>query len=70
MLVASGLLLACSHAIANDGFQQWMQQQSAGMQQQVKEFEEYKDARDKQFTAFLKENWIAVDLVQGENGFR
>jgi hypothetical protein len=65
-LVATALLSIYSHAIANDEFQQWMQQQSVGMQQQVKEFEEYKDARDKEFTAFLKANWKAVDLVQGE----
>ena len=65
-LVATGLLSTYSHAIAGDEFQQWMQQQSYGMQQQVKEFKEYKDARDKEFTAFLRANWTAIDLVQGE----
>ena len=66
LIAAAGLLLTYSHGIANDEFQQWLQQQSHGMQQQVKEFEEYKDARDKAFTTFLKANWKAVDMVQGE----
>jgi hypothetical protein len=51
---------------ANDDFQQWMQQQSQGVQSQKKEFQEYKDKRDKEFTAFLKAHWKAVDIVKGE----
>lgn len=51
---------------ANDEFQQWMQQQAAGVSAQKKEFQEYKDKRDKEFTAFLKANWIKVDVVRGE----
>jgi len=52
--------------MADDSFQQWMQQQSAGVQAQKKEFQEYKDKRDKEFTAFLKAQWKAVDIVEGE----
>jgi len=53
-------------SIANDEFQQWMQQQSYGVQAQKKEFQEYKDERDKEFTAFLKAQWKAVDIVKGK----
>jgi len=66
LIAAAGLSLTYSHGIANDEFQQWMQQQTYGMQQQAKEFKEYKDAHDKEFTAFLKANWKAVDMVSGE----
>lgn len=51
---------------ANSEFQQWMQQQSQGVSAQKKEFQEYKDKRDKEFTAFLKAHWKAVDIVKGE----
>ena len=51
---------------ANNEFQQWMQQQATGVTAQKKEFQEYKDNRDKEFTAFLKANWKAVDIVKGE----
>jgi len=57
------LSVACD---AGNEFQQWMQQQAAGVDAQKKEFQEYKDKRDKEFTAFLKANWIAVDIVKGE----
>lgn len=50
---------------ANEEFQQWMQQQGQGMQAQKKEFQEYKDKRDQEFTAFLKAHWTAVDIVKG-----
>jgi hypothetical protein len=51
---------------ANSEFQQWMQQQSQGVSAQKKEFQEYKDKRDKEFTAFLKSQWKPVDIVKGE----
>ena len=51
---------------ANSEFQQWMQQQSQGVTAQKKEFQEYKDKRDKEFTAFLKTQWKPVDIVRGE----
>ncbi len=51
---------------ANDEFQQWMQQQSSGVAAQKKEFQEYKDERDKEFTSFLKSQWKSVDLVKGD----
>jgi hypothetical protein len=64
--VSSGLLLAAAAVDANSEFQQWMQQQSQGIEAEKKEFQEYKDARDKEFTAFLKANWKEVDIVKGE----
>jgi len=51
---------------ANSEFQQWMQQQSSGVETQKKEFQEYKDKRDKEFTSFLKSQWKPVDLVKGD----
>jgi len=51
---------------ANNEFQQWMQQQSSGVEAQKKEFQEYKDKRDKEFTSFLKSQWKSVDLVKGD----
>jgi len=62
----SGLMLFCLSAGANSEFQQWMQQQSQGVSAQKKEFQEYKDKRDKEFTDFLKSQWKAVDIVKGE----
>ena len=53
-------------AHANNEFQQWMQQQSNGVAAQKKEFQEYKDKRDKEFTSFLKSQWKSVDLVKGD----
>ena len=61
-----GLMLFCIPGNANNDFQQWMQQQSQGVAAQKKEFQEYKDKRDKEFTAFLKAQWKAVDIVKGE----
>lgn len=55
-----------SSAGADDSFQQWMQQQAQGVAQQKKEFQEYRDERDREFTAFLKAQWKAVDIVAGE----
>lgn len=51
---------------ASDDFQQWLQQQAAGMQAQKKAFQEYKDQRDREFTAFLKAQWKAIDILKGE----
>jgi len=62
----SGLMIFCLPAGANSEFQQWMQQQSQGVAAQKKEFQEYKDKRDKEFTDFLKSQWKAVDVVKGE----
>jgi hypothetical protein len=61
-----GLVFYCVVADANNEFQQWMQQQSQGVAAQKKEFQEYKDKRDKEFTAFLKAHWKAIDIVKGE----
>jgi hypothetical protein len=61
-----GLMVFSVSGIANSEFQQWMQQQSMGVTAQKKEFQEYKDKRDKEFTDFLKTHWKAVDIVKGE----
>lgn len=61
-----GLMFYSVSSSANSEFQQWMQQQSQGVEAQKKEFQEYKDKRDKEFTAFLKAHWKAVDIVKGE----
>lgn len=66
MILGIGLSTICLNTTANDDFQQWMQQQSYGAQQQLKEFQEYKDARDKEFSAFLKANWKAVEILEGD----
>ena len=60
------LLFIALSSSANSDIQQWMEQQAAGMQAQKKEFQEYKDNRDKEFTSFLKAQWKAVDIVKGE----
>jgi hypothetical protein len=66
-LCFSLLFMAASCAsAANDEFQQWLQQQAGGIAAQKNEFQEYKDKRDKEFTAFLKTQWKAVDIVKGE----
>jgi hypothetical protein len=64
--LGSSLLCITVTCDANDEFQQWMQQQAEGVNAQKKEFQEYKDKRDKEFTAFLKAHWKAVDIVKGE----
>jgi hypothetical protein len=45
-------------AMANDEFQQWKQQEQ-------KSFQEYKDKRDKEFTAFLKTQWTEMQMLKG-----
>ncbi len=66
ILLGLSLLVYGISSSANDEFQQWMQQQSHGVQAQKKEFQEYKDKRDKEFTAFLKAQWKPVDIVKGD----
>jgi len=66
ILFFSAIAVEAIAAEANSEFEQWMQQQSQGLQTQKKEFQEYKDKRDKEFTAFLKANWKAVDIVEGD----
>ena len=44
--------------MASDDFRAWMQQQ-----QQT--FQEYKDARDKEFTDFLKAQWKEMEVFAG-----
>ena len=60
------IIFFATQVSANNEFQQWMQQQSQGVSAQKKEFLEYKDKRDKEFTAFLKAQWKPVDIVKGE----
>ena len=62
----SGVALFCLPGGANNEFQQWMQQHSQGVAAEKKAFQEYKDKRDKEFTDFLKSQWKAVDVVDGE----
>ena len=57
------LLFIAISSSANNEFQPWVQQQAAGIQAQKKEFQEYKDNRDKEFISFLKVHWKAVDIV-------
>jgi len=59
-------LLVSLPLLASSEFDKWMQQQSQGVVAQKKEFQEYKDKRDKEFTAFLKAQWKPVDIVKGE----
>ncbi len=65
MLIVSCVLLASMSADATSEFEQWMLQQQQGIQQQKTEFQEYKDKRDKEFTAFLKKQWKGMDLLKG-----
>lgn len=64
--IALNALLFATPGGANNDFQQWLQQQATAIETQKKEFQEYKDIRDKEFTAFLKAQWKSVDLVKGE----
>ena len=57
LVLALGIL-STFVALANEDFERWMQQQQT-------EFQEYRDKRDKEFTAFLKQNWREVDLLKG-----
>jgi len=57
-LIAICLLLVCAPAISVSEFDQWKHQQQQSFQQ-------YKDERDREFTAFLKEHWRAIDLQKG-----
>ena len=52
-------------AVAISDFEAWKLQQQQGVQQQKTEFQEYKDARDREFTDFLKQQWKDVPLLQG-----
>ena len=66
LCLSFSVILNASTARAGNDFQDWLQQQSHGVQAQKDEFQEYKDKRDKQFTDFLKSQWKAVDIVKGE----
>jgi len=57
-LVSLFLLMVCSPANSVSEFEQWKRQQ-----QQT--FQEYKDERDREFTAFLKEHWREVEVLKG-----
>ncbi|MBE9567992.1 MAG: hypothetical protein IMF14_04800 [Proteobacteria bacterium] len=61
-----GLTFYVAATSANADFQQWMQQQSQGVAAQKKEFQDYRDKRDKEFTVFLKAHWTAIDLLKGK----
>jgi hypothetical protein len=50
LVVGMMLVLACRAAVAQDAFQQWKAQQD-------KEFQAFKDERDRAFAAMLKEAW-------------
>ncbi len=59
------LFFTSTTAIAVSEFEQWKLQQQQGIQQEKTEFQEYKDKRDKEFTAFLKKQWKEMDLLKG-----
>jgi len=50
---------------SGDSFNQWLQRQQRGVNRQQQNFYAYRDKRDKEFTAFLKAQWKAVDVLQG-----
>jgi len=56
----SSLLLLSFTGSANNNaeFEKWLQQEKAV-------FQEYKDARDKEFTGFLKSQWLEMQTMQG-----
>lgn len=60
-----GLTIVSRESVANDDYRQWLLRQSAGVQAQKIAFQEYKDKRDKEFMAFLKAQWKALDIVKG-----
>ena len=47
-------------------FSDWLKQQQQGVAAEKKAFQAYKDERDREFTAFLKAQWKAVDLLKGK----
>ena len=68
-VVITGLVLAAVYDVpvsADTDFEQWMQQQAAGVSAQKKAFQEYRDKRDREFTDFLKAQWKPVDIVAGD----
>ena len=52
------LAVVNQHAYAEDDFAKWKQQTQDS-------FQEYKDKRDKEFTAFLKMQWKEMNLLKG-----
>lgn len=57
-LSASLILILSSPALANNEFQQWMNQEKSSFQQ-------YVEKQDREFTAFLKQRWKEVDVSAG-----
>lgn len=57
-IVVLCLLLAPASAIPVSEFELWRQQQQQS-------FQEYRDERDREFTAFLKEHWREMELLKG-----
>lgn len=58
LLLVGCLFTLSLSANAVSDFEKWKQQQMQG-------FQDYKDERDREFTAFLKEHWKAMDLLKG-----
>ena len=64
-IIFSTSALLSAPVIAISDFEAWKMQQQQGMQQQKSEFQQYRDARDREFTDFLKQQWKGVSLLHG-----
>lgn len=60
------LSVLASPVLASNEYQQWLMEQQRGVTRQVQAFQAYKDARDREFTAFLKAQWQAIDVLKGD----
>ena len=60
LLLLTTTAISTKISAANDSteFDHWMQQES-------KSFQEYRDKRDREFTGFLKQQWLEMQTFQG-----
>lgn len=60
------LVLLAPSAFADSEYDEWLKQNSMGMEEAQQEFQDYMDAEDKAFLGFLKQQWKAVEVKKPE----
>jgi hypothetical protein len=60
--ILTSLCLICLPTFAISEYEAYLQQNTMDMQAELKEFQDYVDANDKEFIGFLKQQWKKVDL--------
>ncbi len=60
------LLAFITPAPAADSYQDWVRAQMQGAQEQVRQYEDWRSAQDRQFSGYLRAQWRAFQVFQGK----